>query len=191
MIFAAIYGPGPYECYFSCGRDVDIFDADMVVHHRDHDRTNNEADNLVPAHSRCHSSYHTSERWRKVGAAAVVDADDTDLFFEAYAPWHEPLPMKPLLSKLCDDEDISQRSLARQVGTSQALISKLVANKTSVSLDVAQHIVRVFDADLDAMFAEVGARDMRPRYRLREYVLEQDRRDVETTSKQVKVVPKA
>ena len=50
----------PQRCYF-CSRAVEQWGLQAtgaVVHHCDHDRTNNMPGNLVFAHRQCHSRYH-------------------------------------------------------------------------------------------------------------------------------------
>lgn len=55
QIFLDHYGQGPYPCVF-CGLDVTWPEVD--VHHHDHDRSNNEPENLTPCHSACHNRHH-------------------------------------------------------------------------------------------------------------------------------------
>ncbi len=60
-VFLAHNGPGPYACYFECSNPV-MFE-ELVVHHKDHDHTNNSLDNLVPAHRLCHNGHHLRALW--------------------------------------------------------------------------------------------------------------------------------
>jgi hypothetical protein len=39
--------------------------AMLVIHHRDHNHTNNTPDNLAVLCSPCHSSYHKTDYWRR------------------------------------------------------------------------------------------------------------------------------
>lgn len=52
-IFRAHHGDGPWSCYF-CNKPV----IKLVVHHKDHDRTNDAIDNLVASHKKCHNDHH-------------------------------------------------------------------------------------------------------------------------------------
>lgn len=73
-VFFAHNGPGPYVC-FDCGQEV-TFD-EVLVHHKDHDDTNDDPCNLVAAHDGCHTSHHMRgwnkdpEKVRSVGAAVA------------------------------------------------------------------------------------------------------------------------
>lgn len=58
-VFFAANGFGPFAC-FECGAEIAF--EDVVVHHVDHDHTNNDANNLVPSHFSCHSAYHMRVR---------------------------------------------------------------------------------------------------------------------------------
>ena len=61
-VFFATYGVGPYTCFFNCGEILE-FDY-VVVHHADGDHSNDNADNLVPAHRACHNGFHFAELWK-------------------------------------------------------------------------------------------------------------------------------
>lgn len=61
--FLARAGNAPWSCFF-CGEPINRLGStrnDGVVHHVDGDRFNNDPKNAVPAHRRCHSSYHQSK----------------------------------------------------------------------------------------------------------------------------------
>lgn len=60
-LFFAHNGPGPYACYFDCGRTVSF--EEIIVHHDDGDHTNNDLANLVPCHRLCHNRHHFDELW--------------------------------------------------------------------------------------------------------------------------------
>lgn len=62
-IFFAHNGPGPYSCFFECGKEVTF--EEVIVHHVDHDESNNSIDNLVPAHRSCHNQYHFTILWNE------------------------------------------------------------------------------------------------------------------------------
>lgn len=59
-VFFGTYGLGQFKCYF-CGEPVEA--EEVLVHHVDHDRTNNFPLNLTPAHRSCHTAYHKKEWW--------------------------------------------------------------------------------------------------------------------------------
>lgn len=48
---------GPWDCYF-CGEDV-LYEQ-LIVHHLDEDRSNNDLMNLVASHDVCHKSHHAA-----------------------------------------------------------------------------------------------------------------------------------
>lgn len=58
-IFFAHNGPGPYICK-ECEGEVTFFE--VLVHHEDHDRSNNNLENLVPNHRGCHTIHHSTGR---------------------------------------------------------------------------------------------------------------------------------
>lgn len=53
-IFLKEYGYGPHACYFCAMRMPWV----EVVHHKDHDHSNNDPANLAAAHAGCHANYH-------------------------------------------------------------------------------------------------------------------------------------
>jgi HNH endonuclease len=54
------YNNSPYICYFC----LDVVDPEkLVVHHIDHDKTNNKLTNLSSAHVSCHRSHHATDQW--------------------------------------------------------------------------------------------------------------------------------
>lgn len=55
-VFIDHNGLGPHRCHFC---DV-VMSKIEVVHHLDHDHSNNDPTNLTAAHDACHSSYHGS-----------------------------------------------------------------------------------------------------------------------------------
>jgi HNH endonuclease. len=57
-IFLMHAGVEPWDCFFKCGQPV--YYAFLVVHHINHDHTDNVVDNLTAAHSSCHTRYHSS-----------------------------------------------------------------------------------------------------------------------------------
>ena len=61
-IFFAHNGPGPYICFF-CQQNV-IFD-EVIVHHVNHNETDNRLENLKPCHRLCHNGYHFKELWKE------------------------------------------------------------------------------------------------------------------------------
>ena len=72
----------PAPCYF-CGEEVhelrvwrDRVKPDTrdrgVIHHIDEDRENNDPDNLVIAHARCHNAYHNIGKDRTVPRVEVI-----------------------------------------------------------------------------------------------------------------------
>lgn len=59
-VFLRAYGTGPWPCGH-CGDLVEAIDGRVdsdVVHHIDHDRTNNDPSNLVAMHRTCHATHH-------------------------------------------------------------------------------------------------------------------------------------
>jgi len=60
-IFFANNGPGPYKCFFC--KDEVVF-AEVIVHHEDHDETNNDLTNLKPCHRLCHNGHHFKNLWK-------------------------------------------------------------------------------------------------------------------------------
>ena len=71
--FLASNGFGPWPC-FRCGILIHFLEV-FVVHHLDHDPTNNAQENLVAGHHACHIGHHASvrgmstEHARKIGDA--------------------------------------------------------------------------------------------------------------------------
>lgn len=59
-MFFANNGPGPYSCFF-CKEKV-VFD-EVIIHHINHDETDNNLKNLTPCHRTCHNGYHFKELW--------------------------------------------------------------------------------------------------------------------------------
>lgn len=67
-IFYAFNGPGPYICTFCDGTVLGWWDEPdghdgrqshaLVVHHVDHNHTNNAVENLAASHYGCHTSHH-------------------------------------------------------------------------------------------------------------------------------------
>lgn len=64
--FAHIY---PVHCYI-CGEKIDPFafqegnaSDGILLHHIEHDRTKNKAEDVAPVHRGCHRSYH--HNWAK------------------------------------------------------------------------------------------------------------------------------
>ncbi len=66
-VFATAFGPlKNHYCYF-CGGRLDghtqpLNSTAVVIHHKDHNRTNHHPMNLAPAHHGCHVSYHQKGR---------------------------------------------------------------------------------------------------------------------------------
>jgi len=63
-IFVRHHGrTGPFRCAF-CRRVVWLLDGTGrgVVHHRDHDHSNDAVENLAPAHRKCHGKHHHRNR---------------------------------------------------------------------------------------------------------------------------------
>lgn len=58
-VFFAAHGFGPYACHF-CDELVEF--ERVLVHHLDHDRSNNAPANLAAAHGPCHTSHHSRGR---------------------------------------------------------------------------------------------------------------------------------
>jgi len=58
--FFAWLGPGPYQCFF-CEKEVE-FDI-VIIHHIDHDRANDDLENLAPCHPGCHTKHHMAKWW--------------------------------------------------------------------------------------------------------------------------------
>ena len=86
-IFLASYGPFPHICYF-CEEFVEGWrmprdSKSAVIHHLDHDRANNDASNLVPAHLGCHSRYHAA--MTRVGQLPTTRAEIGQI--GAYGLW--------------------------------------------------------------------------------------------------------
>lgn len=93
-------------------------------------------------------------------------------------PW-SGMPRQLLLTKMLEQEEISQRELARRVGTSQSVISKLEANQAGVREELARLIADAFGPDIgegitlfEQMFARAGKQ-----FRLREHVWAAEIRD--------------
>ena len=59
-VFFANNGAGPYVCFF-CKEDVMFLE--VIVHHKDHDKTNDEPANLAPCHRLCHNGHHFKDLW--------------------------------------------------------------------------------------------------------------------------------
>jgi len=59
FVFAEAHGAGPHDCYF-CTR---VIEGTLVIHHLDHNPTNDEPWNLAPSHLGCHVSYHLHCAW--------------------------------------------------------------------------------------------------------------------------------
>lgn len=67
-VFFAHNGPGPYDCCF-CETPVTM--DEVVVHHDDEDRSNDDPSNLKPAHVSCHHTYHGRNPSQTVGKATT------------------------------------------------------------------------------------------------------------------------
>jgi 5-methylcytosine-specific restriction endonuclease McrA len=63
--FFEAHGLGPFTC-FDCHKPIEL--DDVLVHHVDLNHSNNVLENLVPAHSKCHLSYHNRVTGRREGA---------------------------------------------------------------------------------------------------------------------------
>jgi hypothetical protein len=61
-LFFANNGPGPYVCFF-CEEPVSF--SQIIVHHVDHDETNNDLTNLKACHRVCHNGYHFKDLWKE------------------------------------------------------------------------------------------------------------------------------
>jgi hypothetical protein len=64
--FLMYFPQAPWSCGF-CGGAIwstDLKENGLVVHHDNHDRTDNRLINLMPAHNFCHSSYHIKKKKR-------------------------------------------------------------------------------------------------------------------------------
>lgn len=61
-MFFATNGIGPYECFF-CNEEVEF--SLVVIHHVDHDHTNNSIDNLAASHRKCHNGHHFALLWQE------------------------------------------------------------------------------------------------------------------------------
>lgn len=62
--YRELHGEAPWECYF-CGEAITTLGKSresLNVHHLDHDFLNESPENLVAAHSYCHTKYHNSRR---------------------------------------------------------------------------------------------------------------------------------
>lgn len=57
-IFREHKGEGPWPCEFCDEQVLEMRRGYAVVHHRDHDKNNNDPSNLVAAHTPCHSRHH-------------------------------------------------------------------------------------------------------------------------------------
>lgn len=61
--FAMLWGPyPPWPCFF-CGKPITELgqqSRSLHRHHLDGIRENNDGNNLVPSHARCHIDFHTS-----------------------------------------------------------------------------------------------------------------------------------
>lgn len=74
QVFFAFNGPGPWDCEF-CDEPVRL--TGLNVHHRDHDHSNNDPDNLTASHRRCHQVYHMADgRGPKMREASVQSWTD-------------------------------------------------------------------------------------------------------------------
>ena len=58
-IFFAFNGPGPYKCY-DCEKEVVFWE--VLIHHENHDHSDNRLENLVPSHRGCHTRHHSTGR---------------------------------------------------------------------------------------------------------------------------------
>jgi hypothetical protein len=69
-VFVEKYGQGPYTCNF-CYDTIHVRGLSreaLSIHHLDHDRNNEDPSNLVPAHRKCHNSFHAKQdHEQKVG----------------------------------------------------------------------------------------------------------------------------
>lgn len=73
-VFFAHNGPGPYPCAF-CESVVDF--EGVVIHHDDHDHTNDEPGNLVPCHQDCHTRHHFKYNWTEPEFRKKMQASPT------------------------------------------------------------------------------------------------------------------
>lgn len=58
-LFFGTWGLDGHECVF-CGESIHL--DDIIIHHLDHDRKNDDIRNLVPSHHGCHLRYHMNHR---------------------------------------------------------------------------------------------------------------------------------
>lgn len=86
MAFFTAAGAGPWPCFF-CDEPVG---REVVVHHVDHNRTNNDVSNLVPAHEGCHTSYHVAARWDALKENGPWTCEECDREFSTLQglTWH-------------------------------------------------------------------------------------------------------
>lgn len=59
-VFIQTNGQGPWLCDY-CNQEVENEESVLVIHHRDHNKTNNEPSNLGPMHRACHIKHHLHE----------------------------------------------------------------------------------------------------------------------------------
>lgn len=77
-LFFAVNGLGPFECCF-CEEALQL--SEVTVHHVDHDPHNCVAENLAPAHYKCHIRHHKTEWWAsgkkpKVHSSEVIPQNE-------------------------------------------------------------------------------------------------------------------
>ena len=67
-VFLEANGSGPFPCWLCAGEVMNnnsfpLTKESLVVHHRNGDRTDNGADNLVAVHHGCNTSRHKLQLW--------------------------------------------------------------------------------------------------------------------------------
>lgn len=70
-VFLENNGPGPWPCY-GCGELV--LPEKLIVHHKDHDHSNNDPHNLASMHPGCHATLHSLGRIHSDEAKAKIGA---------------------------------------------------------------------------------------------------------------------
>jgi hypothetical protein len=71
-VFMDVYGVGPHRSHFC----TELLAWIELVHHLDGDHDNNDPQNLVAAHDRCHKTWHNQQESRKPSREVVSKIHD-------------------------------------------------------------------------------------------------------------------
>lgn len=124
-LFLANAAPQPWPCHF-CSKAVPYVTTGpdkFTVHHLDGNHSNDDLNNLVPAHGRCHKSHHARQ------------------FVPVFS--HTAVELGAMCRTRRTDLDLTQVVLADKAGVSVRWLKAFESGKSSVELGL---VTRVLDA---------------------------------------------